>query len=83
MIHYALRCASRGLASSSRVYVELSELAGEADLADVIANNRAWVAERSAADPDYFKKLVRHDKPKCASRDVRGQALEGLTCVLA
>jgi len=35
-----------------------------AGVEDILANNRKWVAEKNAADPEFFKRLANGQKPK-------------------
>lgn len=35
-----------------------------AGVEDILANNRKWVAEKNAADPEFFKRLADGQKPK-------------------
>ena len=35
-----------------------------AGVEDILANNRKWVADKNAADPEFFKRLVNGQKPK-------------------
>ena len=34
------------------------------DISDLMANNKKWVEEQSAADPKFFEKIGNPQKPK-------------------
>jgi len=50
---------------------------------EVFVNNRAWVAERTGRDPDFFRRLARHQDPEflfigCADSRVPANEIMGL-----
>jgi carbonic anhydrase len=52
-------------------------------LDNLIANNRAWAAARTQADPDFFARLTRQQSPKylwigCADSRVPANEIVGL-----
>ena len=54
------------------------------DLAELFANNRAWAAERSAADPEFFSELARGQNPSylwigCSDSRVPAEDVVGLS----
>lgn len=58
---------------------------GEPDLGYIFENNKKWVADSLARDPEYFKKLKNGQKPQylyigCADSRVPAQEIMGLKC---